>query len=89
MRIEGILLPADWDEEGQVTALILATADETELRIECRQLPNRIEKFLRQKVIVDGELAGSSLMKIDAIEICQPETLPVGGVVGGSNRIRQ
>ncbi len=78
MRIEGILLPSDWDDDGQVTAVILATPDEGELRIECYQSPTRLEKYLRKKVIVDGELADSRLLKINTIKACNPNLLSIG-----------
>jgi len=78
MRIEGILLPSDWDDDGQVTALILATPDEGELRIECHQAPTHLEKYLRQKVIVDGKIAGPGLLKIYAIKVCSPDLMSIG-----------
>ncbi len=79
MRIEGIILPSDWDDDGQVTAWILATSDEGEFRIEYRQLPMRLEKYLRQKVIVYGKLTGSSLLKIDEIKVSNMDLPPICG----------
>ena len=70
MRIEGILLPSDWDDNGRVTAMVLATSDEAEFKIKSRQASMRFEKYLRQNVIIEGELAGASLVKISAIKRC-------------------
>jgi hypothetical protein len=70
MRLEGILLPSDWNDDGQVTSVILATTDENELQVECSRSLAWYDKFLRQKVIVDGEFAGSGQLIIKAIDIC-------------------
>ena len=67
MRIQGILLPADWNDEGQVTKLVLATHDEVEIKIETTQPPSRFAPYLRRNVIVDGDLANSGLLRIKAI----------------------
>ena len=57
MRIQGILLPSDWNDDGQVTALILATSDESELPIQTDKPPGDFEPYDRKRVIVDGDLA--------------------------------
>jgi hypothetical protein len=78
MRIEGILLPSDWDDEGRITALVLATSDEGEFQIDCPQAPIRLEKYLRQKVIVDGKLAGANLIRMDTITVGNLDRPQVG-----------
>lgn len=70
MRIKGILLPSDWDDYGQITEMILATSDEAEFRIDCCQSPIRLERYLRQKVTVEAELADSKYINVHTIEIC-------------------
>lgn len=67
MRIEGILLPSNWDDDGRVTALILATSDESELPIQTEKPPVQFERFYRKRVIVDGDLAASGGFRLKAI----------------------
>lgn len=67
MRINGILLPSDWNDDGQVTDLILATSDEAEFRIETDRSLQQLERYIRRKVVIDGELATSGLLKLNAI----------------------
>ena len=78
MRIEGILLPADWSEDGQVTALILATSDEAELPLHSDKAPSQFEPYFRKKVIVDGDLATSGCLKIKAIGFYEVDLESVG-----------
>ena len=78
MRIEGILLPSNWDDDGRVTALILATSDETELPIQTEKPPFQFERFYRKRVIVDGDLATTGLFKLKAIGFYEVDLEPVG-----------
>ena len=51
-RIKGIVVPADWDGNGNVISLAIATGDEQEYLIEnYRQIEN-LWTLLRQEVVV-------------------------------------
>ena len=78
MRINGILLPSDWSDDGQVTALVLATSDEAEFPIESDQSPRQLERYIRRKVVVDGELETSGLFKLHAIGFYEVDLRPNG-----------
>lgn len=67
MRLTGILLPSDWNKDGQVTALILAMPDEAVFRIETDRSPQQFERYIRRKVVVEGELAVSGIFKLRTI----------------------
>jgi hypothetical protein len=67
MRLWGILLPADWNDDGQVTAMILATSDEAEFPIKSDKSPAQLKRYFRKKVIVDGELAASGFFTLRSI----------------------
>ena len=73
MRIQGILLPADWNDDGQVTALILATSDEAEIQIKTDRSLEKFQQYLRRKVVVDGDLATSGFLMLRAISFLDSE----------------
>lgn len=77
MRIQGILLPSDWNDDGQVTALILATSDESELPIQTDKPPGDFEPYYRKRVIVDGDLAATGLFRLKAIGFYDVDLEPV------------
>jgi hypothetical protein len=67
MHITGILLPSDWDDSGTVTEVILATADEGELLVECSDPASEFNRFLRKEVVVNGELRQRAAKRVLAI----------------------
>jgi len=55
-RIKGIVVPADWDGNGNVISLAIATGDEQEYLIEnYRQIAN-LWALLRQEVVAVGSI---------------------------------
>jgi hypothetical protein len=55
-RIKGIVVPADWDGNGNVISLAIATGDEQEYLIEnYRQIAN-LWTLLRQEVVALGSI---------------------------------
>lgn len=65
--IEGIIIPADWDEKGKVVDLAIATADEKEYLITDKDQVARLKPLLRQKVEIRGILrtkAGRGIIKV-------------------------
>jgi hypothetical protein len=78
MRIEGILLPSDWDDDGRVTALVLATSDESELPIQTEKAPGQFEPFYRKRVVVDGDLSATGLFRLKAIGFYEVDLESVG-----------
>jgi hypothetical protein len=54
--IEGLLIPSDWDNDGNVIGLTIATTDEREYRIADRSQVTRLTPFLRKRVMIKGSL---------------------------------
>jgi len=54
--IEGIIIPANWDEKGNVVDLAIATSDEKEYLITDKDQVARLKPLLRQAVEIRGIL---------------------------------
>ena len=54
--IKGIVIPSDWDSNGNVISLSIATHDEEEYIIENHHNFSDLKKLLRQEVVVDGSI---------------------------------
>jgi hypothetical protein len=54
--IEGLIVPANWDEKGNVVDLAIATSDEKEYLITDKDQVARLKPLLRQKVEIRGIL---------------------------------
>ena len=52
--IEGIIIPANWDNNGNVVDLAIATRDEEEYLITDKDQIARLKSFLRQEVEIEG-----------------------------------
>jgi hypothetical protein len=56
ITIRGILVPADWDERGNVVSLALSTYDEVEYLVEDHEKEKELKAFIREEVEVRGIL---------------------------------
>ena len=54
--IEGLLIPAGWDNKGNVVDLAIATRNEEEYLITDKDQVDRLKLFLRQEVEIKGTL---------------------------------
>lgn len=54
--IEGLLIPAGWDNKGKVIDLAIATQNEQEYLITDKDQVKRLKLFLRQEVEIKGIL---------------------------------
>jgi hypothetical protein len=54
--VEGIIIPAGWDNKGNVVDLAIATRDEEEYLITDQDQVNRLKPLLRQEVEIRGTL---------------------------------
>jgi hypothetical protein len=74
-RIEGIIIPAAWDSDGNITSLAIATGDEEEYLIEDHQQVDNLWNLLRQEVVAVGSIKCSKERKIIKVtKICAEET---------------
>ena len=55
--IKGIIIPAAWDTEGNVTAIAIASNGETEYKIEKTEMGIRLLSHLREQAVLRGTLA--------------------------------
>ena len=65
--VEGIIIPAKWDNKGNVVDLVLAARDEEEYLIRDKEQVTRLKSFLRQEVKIKGILRtkeGKKIIKV-------------------------
>ena len=56
VTIRGIVIPADWDEKGNVVAIAVSTYDEVEYLIENHEKKKELKALIREEVEVSGVL---------------------------------
>ena len=65
--VEGIIIPAKWDNKGNVVDLAIATRDEEEYLISDKEQVARLKPLLRQEVAIKGNLRtkdGKRIIKV-------------------------
>ena len=68
--VEGIVIPAKWDNKGNVVDLAIATRNEEEFLITDKDQVARLKSFLRQEVKLTGILRtkeGKKILKVKKI----------------------
>ena len=66
--LEGIIIPASWDNKGNIVDLAIATRDEKEYLISGKNQVARLKLLLRQEVELKGILqyrAGRGIIKVE------------------------
>ena len=66
--LKGIVIPAAWDQNGNIISLAIATDDEQEYLIDSRQRIAKLISLLRQEVVVSGTIKQSEKNKIIRVE---------------------
>jgi hypothetical protein len=56
VTIRGIVIPADWDEKGNVVTVAVSTYDEVEYLIENHEKEKELKSFIREEVEVSGTM---------------------------------
>lgn len=65
--IEGVIIPANWDNKGNIVDLAVATRDEEEYLIADKDQVFRLKRLLRQEVVIEGILKtkeGKKIIKV-------------------------
>ena len=62
--IKGIVIPSDWDSNGNVISMAIATRNEEEYIIENHQKLLNLKELLRQEVVVNGSIKCSNNYKV-------------------------
>ena len=66
--IKGIVIPAAWDQDGNIISLAIATDDEEEYLIDTHQRITKLISLLRQEVVVNGTIKQTGKNKIIRVE---------------------
>ena len=66
--IEGLIIPANWDEKGNVVDLAIATSDEKEYLITDKDQVARLKPLLRQEVEIKGFFRTKEMTKIISVK---------------------
>jgi hypothetical protein len=69
IRIRGLVIPAGWDNNGNVVDLAIATRDEEEYLISGKDQVDRLKSLLRQEVEIKGILQTKEGKKIIQVKI--------------------
>ena len=73
--IRGLLVPVDWDEEGNITEIAVSTYFEEEYLIEKNARGEEMLPFLRQKVKVIGLVrmndSGRRVVRVEEFEVIE------------------
>jgi len=71
ITLKGLLVPMEWDEQGQVVGFALSTYDEKEYVLSNPKGSRRLKELLRQVVWVKGTLTkGADGSKVITVHNC-------------------
>jgi hypothetical protein len=71
-NIKGIVIPVNWDRNGNVISVAIATHDEDEIIVEGQRLVAQLKTLLREEVQVSGILTqkgGKKSIKVEKFSI--------------------
>ena len=75
ITIRGLLVPADWDEKGNITEAAVSTYFEEEYVIEANARGEALLPFLRQKVkvigLVEMDDRGRKVVRVEEYEVIE------------------
>jgi hypothetical protein len=67
-NIKGIIIPVNWDRNGNVISVAIATHDEDEIIVEGQRLIAQLKTLLREEVQISGILTqkgGKKSIKVE------------------------
>jgi hypothetical protein len=73
IRVKGIIVPSNWDAEGNIVAISIATHDEQEYLIESRDEGAKLKNLLRQEVELSGVVVRSGPQKTIKVKKFAPK----------------
>ena len=71
VTLRGVIIPADWDEKGNVIATAIATDDEDEYLLSDQETTEKYLDLLREEVEVKGWFSEKGAKKILIIRTCK------------------
>jgi len=63
ITIQGIVIPAEWDDEGSVLTVFIMSKDELSYRVENTASGKELFKFIQQEVVATGNIKQLSAEK--------------------------
>jgi hypothetical protein len=83
---KGVVVPADWDENGMVIAIAISTHEEDEYLIDHRDKKGKdLLKMIQQEIEVVGLLKkaikGRSMIKVKSYRVTEEDDAPQAGYV--------
>jgi 5S rRNA maturation endonuclease (ribonuclease M5) len=75
ITVRGLIIPTDWDDQGNVTGLTISTSLEEEYRIEPDRRGEELLAFVRERVKASGKIKldaqGAKVMMVDSYQILE------------------
>ena len=62
--LKGVILPADWDRKGNVTAVSISATDETEYLVENFGKGSELIRLINQEIAVRGKTWGDGRFRV-------------------------
>ena len=75
-KIRGLIIPADWDDEGNVKGIAISTRKEEEFRIDMSHKGKELMAYLQREAEVHGflrEEKNKIFLKVEHFQIKEPE----------------
>lgn len=74
IKLSGLVLPGDWDEQGEVTDVVIHLADESEYPVSPRGRGPELTRFCNHRIRVWGTLRLAGGRKV--VDVADYEILP-------------
>jgi len=68
VSIEGVVVPAEWDADGNIVAIAISARDEKDYGVAKHGKGNELMKLIRKDVMVTGEVTEESGKRIIQVE---------------------
>jgi 5S rRNA maturation endonuclease (ribonuclease M5) len=75
VTVRGLIIPMDWDDQGNVIGVAISTSLEEEYRIELDRRGEELLGFVRERVKASGEVRldaqGGKVLMVDTYQILE------------------
>jgi len=75
ITVHGLIIPMDWDDQGNVTGVAISTSLEEEYRVELDRRGEELLAFVRERVKASGKITldpqGAKVMMVDTYQILE------------------
>jgi hypothetical protein len=70
--IQGLIIPVDWDDRGNVIAIAISTFDEDEYLINMDEMGKELMGYLREEIEISGQYlvkSGKEMIRVVEYEV--------------------